>query len=113
MSKTYLQEKIEFNGLSSGTNYYITFDSNGNLEATTSIIGVKRQLKVNTTSPDTLTVTLGGNAIPRYNTYKETDEDTTYHCIYELDSAGSYVVSGVANPVIFGNTIEQKSVTVS
>ena len=41
MSKTYLQEKIEFNGLSSGTNYYITFDANGNLEAVSSIIGVK------------------------------------------------------------------------
>ena len=70
-------------------------------------------MKVNTTSPDTLTVTLSGNAIPRYNTYKDAPEDSTYHCIYELDSAGSYVVSGATNPVVFGDTIEQKSVTIS
>lgn len=118
MSKTYLQEKIEFTGLSSGTNYYITFDDSNNLVATDSVPGVKRQLVVTVSFPDNLVVKKGGSTvIPRYNIYKEQSSVSTYICVYELDSSGTYTcyLSGTASGSVTFSAAEysQKSLTVT
>lgn len=114
--KVYLQDKIQFTsaqyqaaGGDSSSQYYITFDENGDLIPTLEIASIKPQIKITSANANTISLKdSNSNNIPLFNKIiGDTNTQWVYQVKDEIDTYIVYVNTTAQTPTIEVTELKQ------